>query len=47
LACVQVGGGLLLGGGVHGQSHDEWLITVASSPDIISMSSMPVTSLLA
>ncbi|CAM0953967.1 unnamed protein product [Alopecurus aequalis] len=35
------------GGVDDGQSHDEWLTTVAGSPDVISMAFVPITSLLA
>lgn len=35
------------GGVDDGQSHDEWLTTVAASPDVVSMAFVPITSLLA
>ncbi|XP_044963029.1 MACPF domain-containing protein NSL1-like [Hordeum vulgare subsp. vulgare] len=34
------------GGVDDGQGHDEWLTTVAGSPDVISMAFVPITSLL-
>lgn len=34
------------GGRDYSQSHDEWLRTVSSFPDIVSMSFVPITSLL-
>eukprot|EP00250_Pteridium_aquilinum_P014336 c21923_g1_i1 orf=459-2417(+) len=34
------------GGIVNAQNHDEWLLTVPSAPDIVSMSFVPITSLL-
>ncbi|MCL7050881.1 hypothetical protein MKW94_015852 [Papaver nudicaule] len=34
------------GGTDNGQSHDQWLPTISQSPDVISMSLVPITSLL-
>ncbi|OVA11525.1 Membrane attack complex component/perforin/complement C9 [Macleaya cordata] len=34
------------GGVDKGQSHDQWLPTISQSPDVISMSLVPITSLL-
>uniref|UniRef100_A0A0D9WJK8 MACPF domain-containing protein n=1 Tax=Leersia perrieri TaxID=77586 RepID=A0A0D9WJK8_9ORYZ len=34
------------GGVDNGQSHSKWLSTISSSPDVISMSFVPITSLL-
>ena len=39
---------LIRRGGVDiGQSHNQWLSTVSQSPNVISMSFVPITSLLA
>lgn len=34
------------GGVDHGQNHNEWLSTITQSPNAISMSFVPITSLL-